>query len=188
MTKQNKALAACPKTGLAIMHPKIAKLFRECLAKYTTRYAIETVCAGDGWLCATDGRRLVVLKIRHDLEHGLYVLSKDNLLLRSLHDLHFPKWEAVLIPDKQRKLCYKGSLADARNVGVVVYAINHNSGTCLDLELCMKPLLCMASMCMDVSVHVDNRTKGDLAVEVSGTAYGCELLYVQMPLSKDGAL
>jgi len=184
---QSQLITACRLTGLQKMYVKLAGLLRECMAKESSRYAIDGVGIGEGWLAATDGRRLAIVKTKHTLAPGVYVLTKENLLIPRIVVGNFPKWQGLLMKTGRRRLCYKGGM-DTSCIGAIVYVINHTADTAIGLNLFLKPAAVLASLGLEVSVYYDMKANGDAAFEIHGKRGDDEIIYVQMPISKKDIL
>jgi hypothetical protein len=172
-------------TGLPSLHPKVAKVLRECKAKETSRYAIKNIGCGENWLAATNGRHLCALTFEHKFPEGTYVLTRDNLLLKSVQSAHFPKWNDLPMKKGHRRLCYDGPLNNGKHISTIVYAINSTADTNLWLDLFLKPLQYLASLDLDVKVYYRSGKKGEAPFEIHGDFGAAHVLYMQMPLTKE---
>lgn len=169
--------------GYHQLDKRYAALLRACQAKENTRYAINLVCSHKGALVTTDGRRLMELTYKKGIANGLYLLTKDGLLLPVKTDNKFPKYQDVLLKNPKR-IKIKDYLQDeGKSLGSVLYNVN-TSGIHIDLymyEEVMKKIAALEPT--DLVLEVAKKDTANCPMQFQCSVSENKILFVLMPFS-----
>ena len=159
----------------------LKRLLMECKAKQPTppRYSLNEIYVRENKLIATDGKRLVEISIKHDIEPGNYFCTSDGFLLKT--EGKFPKYESI-IPKKGalRKIVKvtEGYNASGFILGRIIY-----SGCITSLSLYRKPIELLERLRngkVEVFVYRSKPEIHPFVIEAE-TILG-KICYVQMPM------
>ena len=76
-------------------------LLKECVAQEKSgQYDIRLIYCSDGYLSATDGRRLVVVESKQNIKNGAYKMTEEGWFLGPIYNTKWPDYQK-LIPTKE---------------------------------------------------------------------------------------
>lgn len=78
-------------------------ILKNTVAKSNTRHSIRFVCVEKNKIIATDGWKLVVVDIKHEIKTGLYFITPGGYLLSDPDAIKFPKYQDIMLKDKDLK-------------------------------------------------------------------------------------
>lgn len=158
-------------------------LLLECQAEEAIRYATDGIYVGKNTIVSTDGRRLIELKIKHNIPEGNYFCTADGFLLDFM-DGNFPKYKDI-IPDKSKSKKIVETSADVGGhiVGLILGELCH--ARCITmLSFYQRPIEILSQILCgkcEVYVHETEPREQPFMIEAE-TAVG-DLRYIQMPIA-----
>ncbi len=104
----------------------LRSMLQDTVAGHNAQYALEYVLVEPDKLVATDGKKMVVIRIKHDVPPGLYYITEDGFLLKTDDNDRYPKYRSILLDDAEVKVIttipYKSKLEVA--FGSIVAHLN----------------------------------------------------------------
>ena len=161
---------------------ELRKLLLECRAKENTRYAINGICVEENRLCATDGRRLVVVEHLHTIELGNYFSTNDGFLLDFV-DGKFPSYQKIIPKPNEIRQIVKTSGEGKDIIGLVLGELCHAECIC-KLALYGQPMKILSNIiCGEVTVSVFREKPKEHPFIIEAETSVGHLQYIQMPVN-----
>jgi len=159
----------------------LTTVLRNTAAKETTRFAISYIYVGKNELVATDGRKLVIVKTKHDIKKGLYHLTKEGFLLSCSPVERFPKYKTFVLDSKKSKTAKIRGYTPKELFNEITFML-HQADIRFD-SLMLKESLFFAFQ------HASNCTVETIGLnkpfQVCFDLNKAKIVYVQMPLLRE---
>lgn len=167
-------------------HIRFGKQFRLllklCMAKETSRYAINGVNIAKDGFTATNGKIMFNLADnKHGMESGVYHLTAEGFGLFEIEG-NFPKWGEIIPKKTDIKEVYSTNYLDKHTRQLVIYHLNRNDVNFrIDwLMQVLQRLELLHARDLEVSVHKKDPAK--MPPLITGTIQDNKFTYVQMPI------
>ena len=160
----------------------LKRLLLECKAKENTRYAIDGIHVAKNEFVATDGRRLIEIVYKHEIELGNYFLTQDGFLLGFL-DGKFPKYNNI-IPVKNTLRKILETKGEGENIIGLILGELCYAGCICKLSLYNAPANLLSKIVLgttEVFVNKDKPAEHPFLIEAK-TTLGF-VRYLQMPIT-----
>ncbi len=157
----------------------LKNLLRGCVAKESTRYAIQCVNVDKDKIAATDGRRLLIAEIAHHIDPGLYYVTQDGFLIPCPNEGRFPKYEDIIQKDCETKEI-SGYTGQNELLSGIIFHINQQ-GVCCNISYLQETILTALKetySCVIETKASDQPIQFRFSIEG-----GAKILYIQMPLT-----
>lgn len=162
---------------------ELAEALKICRGNGASRHNIDEVCIETNTFVATDGRRMLAIKTKHEIPKGCYFITENNWLLGDV-ETKFPVWRDVIPEVKKLKSVFKSS----QNPGdfSIVVAKPIEAKVAFDLTL-FYPVFAAINPdhLTDFEVLVHKQDTSSLPFVVQAKSNLGEITYIQMPVNWD---
>ncbi|KKK99441.1 hypothetical protein LCGC14_2632710 [marine sediment metagenome] len=159
----------------------LRELLLECRAQEESRYAKTSICVSEGKLAVTDGKRLVVVHIDHEIEPGVYFCTSEGFLL--VAEGRFPKYEDI-IPEKENLSKIVDISESREDVAGLILGKLIASGCIAQLSLFLRPIEILEKIKEgSIKVFVDKTDPSTYPFLIEAETTLGEVEYIQMPLN-----
>lgn len=168
------------------LHGAVKSMLQNTLAKTSTRYALEYVFVEENKLVATNGKKLIVIEKRHEIDPGLYHLTDDGFLLADVDNSRYPKYHDILL-DKSEVTVTPISLCDTSEIAFsrVVYHLNQQK-VMFDIFALQEslPLELDYDDCVLKTISPDHPFQLEFSISTCHGSDCAKVVYLQMPTGK----
>lgn len=170
----------------AVINKNYSALLSAVLAKEDTRYVLSRVYynADTAELCATNGRGLILIKLKKPLVliTGLYDLNKDQLITSDIEGV-FPKYQDIMPVDKYIKEVDKIRSNYSVNFAMQLIAAMTNNGIGINYLFFEKLLKILNKSFSNAKIFVYNEKPEDRPVLIKDIYAGDEISIILMPFN-----
>ena len=158
-------------------------LLKACIAKESSRYAINGVKIDKDGFTATNGRLLFnYADTKHATQHGIYHLTSEGFGLLNVDAGNFPKWQSIVPKDKDVKSVYGVSGMSEHARHNIVYHLNR-SGVVFRTDWALDVFARLDQLwAKKIVAYAYKEEPGTHPLVVRGEIKDVRFVYIQMPI------